>query len=85
MSAEAAGSALCGESCPLVQLQDNEQAVMAREWAFSPPSAHEGYLDPRYPAVGMMAMHLGNLCRFRYLTEACKQEPPTGSVGEPIE
>lgn len=75
MSAEVFEQSTCDE-CPLAQLADNEQASAAREWAFSPPNAHEGFQDPRFPGLGMMAMHYGSLCRFRYITNACKLDAP---------
>jgi hypothetical protein len=75
MNAETSDS-ICGDECPLALLGDSQLAEEAREWAFSPPGEHEGFQDPRFPALGMMAMHYGSLCRARTLTGACLKEAP---------
>lgn len=80
MSVEARDTAICGEACPLMQLGDSDEAAAAREWAFDPPSEHEGFQDPRFPTLGMMAMHYGSLCRFRSLSGLCTQEVPDPAV-----
>lgn len=67
---------ICSEVCPLAQLGDDQMAELARDWAFSPPAAHEGFQDPRFPALGMMAMHYGSLCRFRSLAGLCDRPEP---------
>lgn len=76
MSAEIVDSVICGDTCPLANLEDTDLAGTAREWAFSPPSERKGFQDPRYPALGMMAMHFGCLCRARSLYGACQKVLP---------
>jgi len=76
MSTEAFDSPLCGDTCPLANLEDTDVASAAREWAFSPPHEHKGFADPRFPMLGMMAMHYGSLCRARNLSGVCTKEAP---------
>lgn len=76
MSAETVDSVICGERCPLAQLGDNDAAEAVRRWAFSPPFEHEGFRDPRFPTIGMMAMHYGSSCRMRSIAGICEQETP---------
>jgi hypothetical protein len=82
MSSEDFPSAIC-EGCPLSALKDDREAKLAREWACGPSVEHEGYLDPRYPEVGLMGLHYGSLCRFQYLRGACELAP-LGAATEPF-
>lgn len=75
MCAETLDSGIC-ETCPLAELENSEVARASREWAFARPYPHEGFQDPRFPALGMMAMHYGSLCRSRSMTGACKLDAP---------
>lgn len=74
------------ESCPLNALKKSEQlpgsefpsqeALRARQWAFSGTFEHISRVDPRFPTVGLVAKDLGVRCLDASRRGNCNEPDP---------